>query len=199
MVSFKALAASVVAASLAVSGALAELSIVSPSSEIFWVGNSSNTLRWLGTDPKQFTVFLNNPDTNLLTSKIALFSVVDSYNTALTVQPVQRAGDNYVIELTNILNSSDIYATSQPFSIKQQGALYPTATTATSPLEQTGTAAVGASTSGGSSASAGASGTTSARTTASSAAASPSSGATQNAVIGGGIVMAIAGAALNLF
>jgi hypothetical protein len=59
-----------------------------------------------------------------------------------------------------ILNSSDIYATSQPFSIKQQGALYPTATTATSPLEQTGTAAVGASTSGGSSASAGASGTT---------------------------------------
>ncbi|KAJ9114133.1 hypothetical protein QFC20_001649 [Naganishia adeliensis] len=170
MVSFKSVATSVLAASLTVSGVLAELSIVSPSSEIFWVGNSSNTLRWLGTDPKQFTVFLSNPDVNLLTSKLALTAVTDSFNTALTIQPIQRAGDNYVIEFTDILNATNVYATSQPFSIKQQGALYPTATTATSPLESTGTAAVGAAT-----------------------------GATKNAVIGGGFVMAVAGAAFNLF
>ncbi|KAI5452946.1 hypothetical protein NCC49_006480 [Naganishia albida] len=175
MVSFKSVATSVLAASLAVSGVLAELSIVSPSREIFWVGNSSNTLRWLGTDPKQFTVFLSNPDVNLLTSKIALTAVTDAFNTALTIQPIQRAGDNYVIELTDILNATNVYATSQPFSIKQQ--------------------AVGASTSA---ASASGSRSASASAGASSAAASPSSGATKNAVLGGGFAMAVAGAAFNL-
>ncbi|KAJ9110280.1 hypothetical protein QFC19_001683 [Naganishia cerealis] len=180
MVSFKSLAAAVVATGFAFSGALAELSIVSPSSEIFWVG-------------------LNNPDVNLLTSKIALTAITDSFNTALTIQPVQRAGDNYVIELTDILNSSNIYATSQPFSIKQQGSLYPTATTATSPLQSTGTAAVAASSGGAASSGASGSRSASASASASSAAAKPSSGAMKNAVVGGGALMAVAGAMFNLF
>ncbi|KAJ9098227.1 hypothetical protein QFC21_004556 [Naganishia friedmannii] len=196
MVSFTSLATAVVATGFAVSGVLAELSIVSPSSEIFWVGNSSNTLRWLGSDPKQFTIFLSNPDVNLLTSKLALTAVTDAFNTALTITPIQRAGDNYVIELTDILNSSNVYATSQPFSIKQQGTLYPTVTTATSPLQSTGTAAVAASSGGASSGKASSSQSASASASASSAAAK--SGAMKNAVVGGGALMAVAGAALSL-
>ncbi|KAJ9117553.1 hypothetical protein QFC22_004403 [Naganishia vaughanmartiniae] len=144
MVSFKSLATAVVTAGFAVSGVLAELSIVSPSSEIFWVGN-------------------------------------------------QRAGDNYVIELTDILNSSNVYATSQPFSIKQQGTLYPTATTATSPLQSTGTAAVAASSGGASS-----SKSASASASASSAATSAKSGALKNTVVGGGALMAVGGLVFSL-
>jgi hypothetical protein len=129
-----------------------------------------------------------------------LYRSYPSYHLTYHVLPprsIQRAGDNYVIEFTDILNATNVYATSQPFSIKQQGALYPTATTATSPLESTGTAAVGAAT--GASSAASRSASASASASASSAAASPSSGASKNAVIGGGFVMAVAGAALNLF
>jgi hypothetical protein len=103
-----------------------------------------------------------------------------------------------VIELTDILNSSNVYATSQPFSIKQQGTLYPTATTATSPLQSTGTAAVAASSGGASSGGASSSRSASASASASSAATSAGSGAMKNAVVGGGALVAVAGVVLNL-
>lgn len=38
------------------------------------------------------------------------------------------AGTGYTIQLTDILNSSNIYTTSETFEIKQQGSLYPTDT-----------------------------------------------------------------------
>ena len=63
------------------------------------------------------------------------------------------AADGYTILLTNTLNSSDVYATSQPFKIAQQGSTYPTASPLSGPVSTSsgGASATGAASVSGSS------------------------------------------------
>lgn len=51
------------------------------------VAQSLNTLAWDGTDPTEFSVFLANSDSNVLTSMLALASIVPTYQTSLTINP----------------------------------------------------------------------------------------------------------------
>ncbi|WVQ72498.1 hypothetical protein IAR50_002053 [Cryptococcus sp. DSM 104548] len=93
--------------------ALATLTITEPS-VVHWymwgVGNSANTLAWDGTDPAEFSVFLANPDVKVLTSMLALASIVPTYQTSLTMNPGDAtAATGYTILITNPLNSSDEY------------------------------------------------------------------------------------------
>ncbi|OXG24787.1 hypothetical protein C366_00321 [Cryptococcus neoformans Tu401-1] len=60
----------------------AALTITEPSAAHWWVAQSLNTLAWDGTDPTEFSVFLANSDSNVLTSMLALASIVPTYQTS---------------------------------------------------------------------------------------------------------------------
>ncbi len=99
------------------------------------------------------------------------------------------AGDGYTILLTNTLNSTDVYATSEPFRIAPQGSLYPTDSSSSASGTASGTASRTASGSASGSASASASGSSRA----------PASAAGRSVVVGGaGAVLAALGVAALL-
>ncbi|WWC94236.1 hypothetical protein V866_001076 [Kwoniella sp. B9012] len=139
----------------------AQLTVTEPRADHWWVAQSLNTLAWEGSSPDQFSVFLSNSDTNVLTSILALTSVTYAYDRSKTINPggVTPSG-GYTILLTNPLNSSDVYAKSETFEIKAVGSTYP-------PQDS--------SSSSGSSAAASGSGTASGSATSSAAGASASS------------------------
>ncbi|WVQ67613.1 uncharacterized protein L199_005816 [Kwoniella botswanensis] len=138
----------------------AQLTVTEPRADHWWVAQSLNTLAWEGSSPDQFSVFLSNSDTNVLTSILALTSVTYAYDRSKTINPggVTPSG-GYTILLTNPLNSSDVYAKSETFEIKAVGSTYP-------PQDSAGS---------GSSASASGSGTASGSATSGVASASASS------------------------
>ncbi|OCF36802.1 hypothetical protein I316_01398 [Kwoniella heveanensis BCC8398] len=104
----------------------AELKVTQPTASHWWVAQSLNTLAWDGSDPSQFSVFISNPDQNVLTSILALTSVTYAYDKSKTINPGNiTPATGYTILLTNPLNSSDVYATSQTFEIKAVGSEYP--------------------------------------------------------------------------
>ncbi|KAJ7460052.1 hypothetical protein B0H11DRAFT_2286220 [Mycena galericulata] len=86
---------------------------------------------------QQFTIWINNNDTTLLTAITPLIAVEQNFNcdqgipANLMNQPV---GDGYVIVLTDITNATNIYAQSDPFSIKALSAGYPPASA--TPVDQ---------------------------------------------------------------
>ncbi|WWC62027.1 uncharacterized protein I303_104614 [Kwoniella dejecticola CBS 10117] len=104
----------------------AELKVTQPTADHWWVAQSLNTLAWDGSSPDQFSVFLSNSDTNVLTSLLALTSVTYAYETSKTINPGGiTPATGYTILLTNPLNSSDVYAKSETFEIKAVGSAYP--------------------------------------------------------------------------
>ncbi|WRT66430.1 uncharacterized protein IL334_003386 [Kwoniella shivajii] len=139
---------------LAVTFVKAELKVTQPTSDHWWVAQSLNTLAWEGDSPDQFSVFLSNSDTNVLTSMLALTSITYSYDKSKTINPggITPSG-GYTLLLTNPLNSSDVYAKSDIFEIKAVGSAYPPQETAAS---QSGSSS-GAGSSGSSATSSGAS------------------------------------------
>ncbi|WWC89257.1 uncharacterized protein L201_004178 [Kwoniella dendrophila CBS 6074] len=104
----------------------AQLTVTEPRTDHWWVAQSLNTLAWDGSTPDQFSVFLSNSDTNVLTSLLALTSVTYAYDRSKTINPggITPSG-GYTILLTNPLNSSDVYAKSETFEIKAVGSNYP--------------------------------------------------------------------------
>jgi hypothetical protein len=46
--------------------AYAQLTITEPSTNHWWVANSINTIKWTGTQPTTFNVFLVNSDSTVL-------------------------------------------------------------------------------------------------------------------------------------
>ncbi|WVQ99450.1 hypothetical protein IAU59_006585 [Kwoniella sp. CBS 9459] len=104
----------------------AELKVTQPTAAHWWVAQSLNTLAWDGSDPAQFSVFISNPDQNVLTSILALTSVTYTYDKSKTINPGNiTPATGYTILLTNPLNSSDVYARSETFEIKAVGSEYP--------------------------------------------------------------------------
>nr|XP_018262919.1 uncharacterized protein I303_04408 [Kwoniella dejecticola CBS 10117]OBR85077.1 hypothetical protein I303_04408 [Kwoniella dejecticola CBS 10117] len=88
----------------------AELKVTQPTADHWWVAQSLNTLAWDGSSPDQFSVFLSNSDTNVLTSLLALTSVTYAYETSKTINPGGiTPATGYTILLTNPLNSSGQY------------------------------------------------------------------------------------------
>lgn len=57
---------------------------------------------------------------------VAITSVTPAYQGSLTIIPTVNPGPNYTVLLVDILNSTNVYATSEPFEIKPPGSLYPT-------------------------------------------------------------------------
>ncbi|PPR05498.1 hypothetical protein CVT26_009064 [Gymnopilus dilepis] len=153
------------------------LEITSPSSDTWWVAKSQNVLTWTCQNVTfpQFTVLIANTDPKILTSPLAIIAEQDNFQCSIVItqdQSNQPAGTGYTILFANILNSSDIYTTSQQFEIKPLGSLYP------SQVTPTANASTASQTSGG------------------SGSAKPTSAAASNKVLGWGMLAgAVAGAA----
>ncbi|KAH9831172.1 uncharacterized protein C8Q71DRAFT_783088 [Rhodofomes roseus] len=144
-----------------VSGAAAQLTILSPGGpDLWWVDGEVNDVTWTcNSSPYQnFTVLLGSSNTSILTSNYAFVAEQPNYQCSVEIYSTQLTkfppADGYTIIFANILNSSDIYATSQPFEIKAEGAQYPassatptgTATATSSAASASGSSSSGSST-----------------------------------------------------
>ncbi|KAG2140691.1 hypothetical protein DEU56DRAFT_289970 [Suillus clintonianus] len=122
----------------------AQLTITSPGPNDWWVASSLNTISWTcSTSPYQnFTILLANSNTAVLPAPLAIIAVQYNYDCSKTItqqQSAQPAGTGYTVQFASTLNSTDIYAQSEPFEIKALGSSYPT-TTSTAGSTATGTA-----------------------------------------------------------
>jgi len=132
---------------------VAGLSIIAPGgSSLWWVDDADNNLVWDCSDKTydQFNVLIANTNVNVLAAPLPIIATLPNYvcsklilSTLLSVP----AATGYTIQLTNIFNDTDIYATSEPFEIKPAGSSYPASTATPSPGSTSGTPS---STSGGS-------------------------------------------------
>ncbi|SJL04478.1 uncharacterized protein ARMOST_07845 [Armillaria ostoyae] len=126
----------VLATASALFGAVfADLTVTSPSAGIWWVAQSTNVIAWSCNDSpySEFTILITNPDTSVLVSALAIVAIEQNYDCSkvLTQQQVSMpAATGYVLQLANPLNSSQVYAASQPFEIKALGAAYPSTSAA---------------------------------------------------------------------
>ncbi|KIJ63816.1 hypothetical protein HYDPIDRAFT_91819 [Hydnomerulius pinastri MD-312] len=133
------------AAAALVGTASAQLTITNPSANSWWVAQSQNTLAWTcNTSPYQnYTVLLANSNPSILASPLAIIAVQQNYDCSETItqqQSAQPAGTGYTVLLASTLNSTDIYAQSEPFEIKALGAAYPATTASASATGSAGSA-----------------------------------------------------------
>jgi len=122
---------SLVALASTLAGSAAGLTIISPGgSNLWWVDNSANTLVWDCSDTThdQFNVLIANSNPSVLAAPLPILATLPNYVCsrliAATVFNVPAA-TGYTVQLTNIFNNTDIYATSEPFEIKPLGSTYP--------------------------------------------------------------------------
>ncbi|CAL1709006.1 unnamed protein product [Somion occarium] len=132
--------------------ATADLKITTPSSNAWWVAQSINTIAWTCQESQfqTFTILIANTDPKVLTQPQAIIAIENNFDCSKTItqdQASQAAGSGYTILLANPLNSTEVYATSEPFEIKPLGSAYPTTSASTTPTA-TGSSASNAPTSG---------------------------------------------------
>ncbi|EIM87644.1 uncharacterized protein STEHIDRAFT_168338 [Stereum hirsutum FP-91666 SS1] len=142
-------------------GYASAFSITSPGGDsLWWVAQSQNTLIWTCNDnapATTFQVLLANGDPTILTAPMAIIASVQNADCSHTITQQQAAltpATNYTILLANIVNSTDIYATSAPFEVKAAGSTFPAASaTPTGSSSATSGSSPGTATSSGSSSS----------------------------------------------
>jgi len=108
----------------------AQLSVTSPNANVWWVAGTSNTLAWTcNSSPYQtYTILLANSNPTILSSPLAIIAVENNYDCSKTVTPQQSsqsAGTGYTVQLANPLNSTDVYASSEPFEIRAANSAFP--------------------------------------------------------------------------
>ncbi|KAG1732974.1 hypothetical protein EDB19DRAFT_1639953 [Suillus lakei] len=131
----------------------AQLMISSPGTNDWWVASSLNIITWTcSTSPYlSFTILLANSNPLVLVAPFALIAVQENNDCSEGItqqQSAQPAGTGYTIQFASTLNSSDIYAQSEPFEIKALGAPYDTIT-GSAGSTSTGTVSGSAGTTGG--------------------------------------------------
>ncbi|CAE6410024.1 unnamed protein product [Rhizoctonia solani] len=112
-----------------------QLTITEPSSDRWWVAQSINTLRWNceQTTYTNWTVLITNSDVNVLSGPLALIAIQWNYDCSKSMTPGEqlKPGTGYVMQFANALNSTDVWASSQPFEVKALGSTYPPEYTST--------------------------------------------------------------------
>lgn len=173
--------AAIFAVAASVMSVSAQLQILAPGGpNLWWVAQSENNIVWNCQESQfqNFTILVANGNPDVLVSPEAIIAIEPNFNCDIMITTQQAnlpVADNYTVQFANPLNSSDIYAQSQPFAIMALGAAYP-ATSATPTASGTAT---GSSSSTGSAASV-----------------TKSSGASLNAVAGGPAGLAAMGVVL---
>jgi len=111
--------------------ATADLQVIVPGGpSLWWIAKSQNNIVWTcqGSPYQNFTVLIANQNPQVLTAPIAIIAVEDNFDCSKTITPDQAnqpVGTGYIVQLANTLNSTDVYAQSEPFEIKAFGAAYP--------------------------------------------------------------------------
>jgi len=155
------------------------LSVTQPSTSVWWVQNSQNTIAWTcrNTQIQTFTVLVSNTDPKILTQPQAFLANLKNADCSELIQASEfPTGPGYQILLANPVNQTDIYAVSELFEIKAAGSAFASVTTTDIGGSQT------------------ASSSSSATQTSGSAASSTSTGAaTKSAKVTGGLLGLAAG------
>jgi len=116
----------------------ADLQILAPNGNTWWVARSNNVLAWNCNEapsPATFTILIANKDVNVLTAPIAIIGIEDNFQCSQLItqdQSNQPAALGYTILFADTLNNTKIYATSEEFEIKALGSAYPTTTSGVS-------------------------------------------------------------------
>ncbi|KDQ60385.1 hypothetical protein JAAARDRAFT_46100 [Jaapia argillacea MUCL 33604] len=150
--------AATVAALFTAVAAQTQLSIIDPGGpNLWWIAKSANTLIWTceQTTYQNFTVMIANSNPSVLVAPQAVIAIQQNFQCSLLIQPNQLdfpPSTGYTVQFANVLNSTDVYASSQPFEIKALGAAYPASSatptsTASSTASGSGSGATASSTS----------------------------------------------------
>ncbi|THH05601.1 hypothetical protein EW145_g4678 [Phellinidium pouzarii] len=132
--------------------ASAQLKVLAPGGpNLWWVANEENNVVWNCKDSQfdNFTILLKNSNPAVLSGADAIVSIQQNFDCSETLTTQQAnftAATGYTLLLANTLNSSDVYASSDPFEVKAQGSAYP-ASSATPVADSTSTSSSSASTS----------------------------------------------------
>jgi len=113
----------VVAALGLVASSLA-LNITSPGPNDYWVQNTSNVINWSFSsgDPNPVDITITNSNSSFLNGAFSIARNLDASNGSFTVTNVTlRVDTGYVVNFVNGTNSSQIFASSQPFEVKKPG------------------------------------------------------------------------------
>ncbi|KAJ7284944.1 hypothetical protein C8J57DRAFT_1289951 [Mycena rebaudengoi] len=136
--------------------AASNLKILAPGGpSLWWLAAQDNNIVWncAEADPSitQFTVWITNKDTKLITGSMAIIPVEQNYICSQGLRGDQitvPVGSGYTLQFTNINNVTDVYAESEPFEVKPLSAGYPpvSATPAASTLSKPASSTSGSGT-----------------------------------------------------
>ncbi|KAA1128686.1 hypothetical protein PGTUg99_024803 [Puccinia graminis f. sp. tritici] len=99
----------------------AAFTINSPSASSYWVQFATNTIAWTNApnDSPQVTLQIVNSNHTLLNGVFSIAEYVPAALEAYTVTNVTLVvADGYIVQMVNPANSSQVYASSSPFSVK---------------------------------------------------------------------------------
>ncbi|KAI5453205.1 hypothetical protein NCC49_006232 [Naganishia albida] len=108
----------------------AAISVLTPNSQTTWYKNSTVQLIWSSAagDPNPFRIFLDSTE-GALSGNATLADSVNTDLQQLTILLPQLVdSQGYILHFVNTTNTSQVYASSQPFAIAQ-GAVANTTTT----------------------------------------------------------------------
>ncbi|KAJ3504144.1 hypothetical protein NLJ89_g8095 [Agrocybe chaxingu] len=92
--------------------AAADLEILRPNSNVWWVAQSLNEIAWTCNDSpySQFTILVNNTDPTVLVSPMAVIDIQQNFQCSITIsqnQANQPAGTGWTLLFANPFNSTD--------------------------------------------------------------------------------------------
>lgn len=141
--------------------AAANLEVTEPSTDIWWVAQSTNVMAWNCQSQvnqpnpiNNFTVLINNVNPSVLAGPLAFIAIQELDQCSITVSPNQvnqPASSGYILLLADDFNNTNVYATSQQFEIRPLGSAYPSQVSSSSSVASgTATSSPSASPSSGS-------------------------------------------------
>ncbi|KAI0633096.1 hypothetical protein C8Q77DRAFT_1121600 [Trametes polyzona] len=121
------------------------LDITGPSESAFWVQNTSNTITWTFNqgDPSPININVVNSNNRTLNGIFSIASFVNVSDLTFTVTNVTLVpGDGYQVQFVNTSNITQVFASSQTFTVKPPGsAPAPTSASPSSTASGSGSAA----------------------------------------------------------
>jgi len=138
----------------------AAITILAPSSEFWWVADSTNLYSWTcgaqyNGGYTNFTVLIQNQNQALFNGPQALVAIQWDYDCSVDLPASSTAqipvGTGYTLSFSDVYNQTNVIAKSSLFEVKASGSVYPTqpsgVSSATVTANATGTGVASTSTS----------------------------------------------------
>jgi hypothetical protein len=120
MLFFKAL----LTCALAIAPVLADISVLSPDADHYWVFGTNNSVTWnyKSGDPEQVTVVIHNSNDNTLHGDFDIAEYVPVSQKSVEITEVTlKPASGYSVLFVNPKNHSQVYATGPEFEVKPKG------------------------------------------------------------------------------